>query len=219
MSLRGGRMGKRVGVTYRNPKKAEPYAQALRAAGIEPVLIGPGSEPPIDELDGLLLSGGTDLNPSLFGEEPNAANDEPDDARDAMEKQMLEAALERDMPVLAICRGMQLFNVAHGGTLQQDVAGHRSPGVAEAHRIEVKTGTRLADAMGSGSQSVNSRHHQIVGKVGAGLRVSAVSEEGYPEALERDDKRFALAVQWHPEDLVESRAEAKRLFEAFAKAL
>src|SRR5579872_6299461 len=155
-------MSKRVCVTYRNPKKAEPYAQALRAAGVEPILIGPGAERPIEELDGLLLSGGTDLNPKLFGEEPNAANDEPDDARDAMEQRMLAAALERDMPVLAICRGMQLFNVAHGGTLKQDVAGHRSPGVTEAHRIEVKAGTRLADAIGAGSQTVNSRHHQIV---------------------------------------------------------
>jgi putative glutamine amidotransferase len=212
-------MSKRVGITYREPKKAEAYEQALRAVGIEPVLIEPGAEQPIEELDGLLLSGGTDLNPKLFGEEPHPATDEPDDARDAMERRMLEAALERDIPVLAICRGMQLFNVAHGGTLEQDVEGHRSPGVAEAHRIDVEPGTRLADATGPGAQTVNSRHHQIVGRVGEGLRISAVSEEGYPEALERTDKRFAVAVQWHPEDLVESSKEAKRLFQAFAKAL
>jgi gamma-glutamyl-gamma-aminobutyrate hydrolase PuuD len=110
-------MSKRVGITYRSRKGAEPYEQALRAVGIEPVLIKPGDEAPIEELDGLLLSGGSDLNPRLFGEEPNPATDEPDDARDAMEQRMLEAALDRDMPVLAICRGMQLFNVVHGGTV------------------------------------------------------------------------------------------------------
>jgi putative glutamine amidotransferase len=212
-------MSKRVGVTYRNPKNAEAYQQALRAVGIEPVLIEPGAEPRIEELDGLLLSGGTDLNPKLYGEEPHEANDEPDDARDATEQRMLAAALDRDMPVLAICRGMQLFNVAHGGTLEQHVEGHRMPGEPEAHQIDVEPGTRLADATGPGAQTVNSRHHQIVGRVGEGLRVSAVSAEGYPEALERTDKRFAVAVQWHPEDLVESSPEAKRLFAAFAKAL
>jgi putative glutamine amidotransferase len=212
-------MSKRVGVTYRNPKKAEPYERALRTAGIEPVLIDPASERPIEELDGLLLTGGADVNPKLYGEAAHAANDEPDDALDAMEQRMLEAALERDTPVLAICRGMQLFNVAHGGTLEQHVEGHRMPGILEAHRIDVEAGTRLADAIGSGKQTVNSRHHQIVGRVGEGLRVSAVSEEGYPEALERADKRFAVAVQWHPEDLVERSPEAMRLFAAFAKAL
>jgi putative glutamine amidotransferase len=91
--------------------------------------------------------------------------------------------------------------------------------VAEAHSIGVEAGTRLAQAIGAGTHVVNSRHHQVVDQTGDRLRVSARSEEGYPEALERDDKKFAVAVQWHPEDLVENREEARRLFQAFADSL
>jgi putative glutamine amidotransferase len=212
-------MPKRVGVTFSNPKKVEPYERALRSVGVEPVLISPDDPTPIDGLDGLLLTGGTDLNAKLYNQDPDPANDEPDDARDALEQRLLAAALERDLPVLAICRGMQLFNIAHGGTLEQHVGGHRQPGVIEAHRIGVEPGTRLAEAIGAGNHAVNSRHHQIAARIGHGLRVSARSEEGYAEALERNDRKFAVAVQWHPEDMVDSRAEAKRLFQAFAAAL
>jgi gamma-glutamyl-gamma-aminobutyrate hydrolase PuuD len=212
-------MSKRVGVTFRNPQKVVPYEQALLAVGVEPVRIHPDSPRDLEGLDGLLLSGGTDLNPSRYGQQPHQANDEPDDPRDEMETALLASALERDLPVLAICRGMQLFNVAHGGTLEQHVENHRRPGVNGAHRIGVEPRTRLADAMGFGSHVVNSRHHQVIGRIGDSLRVSARSEEGYAEALERKDKRFALAVQWHPEDLVGIRPEARRLFEAFAASL
>jgi putative glutamine amidotransferase len=159
------------------------------------------------------------VNPKLYHQEPNAANDQPDDERDALEQQMLESALDRDLPVLAICRGMQLFNVVHGGTIEQHVEGHRQPGMAEAHPIGVDAGTRLAEAIGPGTHVVNSRHHQVVDRTGRGLRISAKSEDGYPEALEREDKKFAVAVQWHPEDLIENREDAKRLFQAFADSL
>ena len=212
-------MPKRVAVTYRNLKKVEPYARALRSVGVEPVLIDPEASIPIDGLDGLLLTGGTDLNPKLYHQDRHPAGDPPDDARDALELRLLGAALERDLPVLAICRGMQLFNIAHGGTLLQDVEGHRRPGVPEAHAVTVEAGARLAEAIGPGLHTVNSRHHQIVDGVGAGLRVSARSEEGYPEGLERIDRKFAVAVQWHPEDLVDSHPDAKRLFVAFAGSL
>ena len=212
-------MSKRVGVTYRDARRVVPYEKALREVGIEPVLVRPGDSEPVEGLDGLLLTGGTDVNPRLFRQEPHEANDKPDDERDAMEQRLLESALDRDLPVLAICRGMQLFNVVQGGTLKQHVDGHVQPGVAEAHPIGVEAGTRLAQAIGPGKHLVNSRHHQIVDQTAPGLRVSARSEEGYPEALERDDKKFAVAVQWHPEDLVENREEAKRLFQAFADSL
>jgi putative glutamine amidotransferase len=212
-------MPKRVGVTYREAGKVVPYEKALREVGIEPILIHPGDSQPIEGLDGLLLTGGTDVNSKLYSQEPHDASDKPDDERDAMEQRLLESALERDLPVLAICRGMQLFNVVHGGTIEQHVDGHVKPGVAEAHPIGVEAGTRLAQAIGSGQHLVNSRHHQIVDHTGDGLRVSARSEEGYPEALERTDKKFAVAVQWHPEDLVEKQEEAKRLFQAFADSL
>src|SRR5580704_11380472 len=111
------RLSKRVGVTYSNPDKAEPYRRALEAVGLEPVLIDPDHPQPIDNLDGLLLTGGTDVNPELYHQEPHSATEAPDDARDALERSLLESALTRDIPVLAICRGMQLFNVAQGGTL------------------------------------------------------------------------------------------------------
>src|SRR5260370_40801943 len=137
-------MSKRVGVTYRDPGKVVPYEKALRAVGLEPVLIHPGDSEPVENLDGLLLTGGTDVNPKLFRQEPHEASDTPDEERDAMEQRLLESALERDLPVLAICRGMQLFNVVHGGTLAQHVEGHVSPGVADAHPIGVGAGTRLA---------------------------------------------------------------------------
>ncbi len=212
-------MPKRVGITYRNAGKVVPYERALLAVGIESVLIHPDAPISLDGLDGLLLSGGSDLNPKLYGHARHEANDEPDDARDALEQRLLASAMERDLPLLAICRGMQLFNVAHGGTLEQHVEDHRQPGVPEAHRIEVEPGTRLAEAIGPGSHMVNSRHHQIVGRIGGTLRISARSGEGYAEALERNDRRFAVAVQWHPEDLVDSHPEAKRLFAAFAGSL
>ena len=212
-------MPKRVGVTYRDAAKVVPYEKALREVGIEPVRIRPGDSEPVEGLDGLLLTGGVDVNPRLFRQEPHEANDKPDDERDAMEQRLLESALDQDLPVLAICRGMQLFNVVHGGTIAQHVEGHRQPGVDEAHPIGVEAGTRLAQAIGPGPHLVNSRHHQIVDQTGDGLRVTARSEEGYPEALERDDKKFAVAVQWHPEDLVENHEEARRLFQAFADSL
>ncbi len=197
----------------------EPYRKALLSVGIEPVLIDPESELAIDDLDGLMLTGGTDLNPQLYGQTPHPESEAPDDARDAMEQRMLAAALERDLPVLAICRGMQLFNVAHGGALDQHVESHRQKGVDDAHRIDVAPGTKMAEITGRPTAVVNSRHHQIVSRIGQGLIVSARSPEGYPEALEREDKRFAVAVQWHPEDLVERNGDAKRLFQAFADAL
>jgi len=212
-------VSKRVGITYGNIAKVEPYAKALRSVGVEPVLIDASSDAQIEELDGLLLSGGTDLNPKLYGQEPRPENDAPDDARDAMEQRLLAEALDRDLPVLAICRGMQLFNVAHGGALDQHVESHRQKGVTDAHAIEVQPGTKLAAVTRGAKTVVNSRHHQIVDRVGDGLVVSARSPEGYPEALERNDKRFAVAVQWHPEDLVERNPDAKRLFLAFAEAL
>lgn len=212
-------MLKRVGVTHGNPEKAKPYVDALQGAGIEPLLIRPGERTSVEGLDGLLITGGPDLNPRLYNQAKDPAAEQPDDERDALEKLLLEDAMERDLPVLAICRGMQLFNVAHGGTLHQHIENHRQPGVDNAHRIHVKPDTRLAEIIDSGAHTVNSRHHQAIGEVGRGLAVSAKSDDGHIEALERADKKFAVAVQWHPEDLVEKDVEAKKLFEAFAKAL
>jgi putative glutamine amidotransferase len=219
-------MSRRAALTYREPRKAEPYADAMRDAGVEPVLIAPDSPRTLEGLEGLLLSGGTDLNPLLYGAAPQPEDEPADDERDALEAGLMAEALAKDVPILAICRGMQLFNVVHGGTLNQHLDNwpvHRVTGSdpAEAvHQIEVQAGTRLAAILGEGIHAVNSRHHQAVGRVGKGIRVTARSiPDGVVEAMERDDRRFVLAVQWHPEDQVRRDWEQKKLFQAFGKAL
>jgi putative glutamine amidotransferase len=220
-----GRLPK-AGLTFRYPHKAEPYAEALRQAGIEPVPISSGQPRSLAGLQGLLLSGGTDLNPALYDAAPHPGNETPDDARDELETRLLREALAADLPVLAICRGMQLFNVAHGGTLVQhleNTAEHQVHGddvALPAHYILVEQDSRLAAILGEGAHAVNSRHHQAVERVGAGLLVTARSTpDGVIEALERGDRRFALAVQWHPEDQVRRDAAQRKLFQAFAEAL
>ena len=216
----------KAALTFRYPHKAEPYAEALRQAGIEPVLISSGQPLSLAGLQGLMLSGGTDLNPARYGAPPHPGNETPDDARDELETSLLREALAANLPVLAICRGMQLFNVAQGGTLIQDLENsavhqvHGSDPGLPAHQILVEPDTRLAAILGAGAHAVNSRHHQAVERVGAGLRVTARSTpDGVIEALERSDRRFALAVQWHPEDQALRDATQMKLFEAFAAAL
>jgi putative glutamine amidotransferase len=216
-------MAKRVGVTYGFDDKLRAYTEALRLAGLEPVpLLAPGPDS-LDGLDGLLVSGGTDLDPRLYGQDPVPEAEAPDPPRDAMEARLLKEALDADLPVLAICRGMQIFNVVHGGTLEQHlptVQRHVARGIFDAHAVDVAAGSRLADISGSAYYSVNSRHHQGVLRLGEGLIVTAhAPEDGVIEALERPDRRFAVAVQWHPEDRVAGSEEDRRLFEAFAQSL
>ena len=207
---------KRAAITYRDHKRIEPYADALRAVQIEPVLLTPDQDSGWGSFSGLLLSGGTDVGSALYGQDPDPASDSPDVERDALEQRLLREALAANLPVLAICRGMQLFNVNHaGGTLVQDLEGHRLPKNG-THHVEIYHGTRLADIFGAGLHSVNSRHHQAVAHVGEGLTVSAKSPGGVVEGLERPDLRFAIGVQWHPEDQM---PQQRRLFEAFRDAL
>jgi putative glutamine amidotransferase len=204
---------KRAALTYRDEKRIAPYADALRGAGIEPTMVTPDA--PLDSLDGmgLVLAGGTDVAPRLYGADAEPLTEAPDKERDALEQKLLRQALEKDLPVLAICRGMQLFNVTHpGGTLIQHIQGHR----VALHDATVAGGTELAAIFGVGVRPVNSRHHQAVGRVGEGLIVSARAADGVIEALERSDRRFAVAVQWHPEDLM---PQDRALFEAFRDSL
>ncbi len=209
------------------PDQSAPYEQALRDAGIEPVLIQPGADVPTD-VAGLLLMGGTDVNPTRFGEAPQAETDDPDDARDELECNLIQEFLGRDLPVLAICRGVQILNVEHGGTLVQhlDSTAHHQVRTPEykgrpAHGVEIVPGTKLAAIEGAPfALSVNSRHHQAVGKLGEGLRVSARDpEDGTIEAVERPDKRFVVGVQWHPENMSAGDERQAKLFRAFAEAL
>lgn len=216
----------KAALTFRETNKAAAYADALRDAGVEPVLISPAEAGSLQGLNGLLLSGGTDLNPARYGRTPHPLTEEPDDARDQLEFALLNEALAADLPVLAICRGLQLFNVAHGGTLIQhlddsgfhEVRGHDP--AAPAHRILVEPHTRLASILGPGAHAVNSRHHQAVERVGAGLLITARSTpDGVIEALERIDYPFAVAVQWHPEDQARRDSEQRKLFLAFAEGM
>lgn len=219
----------RVGVTFRFESKVVRYEFALRQVGIDPVRISPDVPRSIESLDGLVLTGGTDINPARYGQDRHAVTEDPDDARDELEIRLLHIALDLGLPVLAICRGMQLFNVAHGGTLIQhlataDLHSQKMPAAepgkhGPAHEVHVHANTQLARIIGEGTHQVNSRHHQAVDRVGDGLIVSAISTDGVIEAVERPDKPFALAVEWHPEDRVISSEADRKLFEAFASQL
>ncbi len=216
---------KRVGVSFRLLDKAPPYENAVRLAGLDPVRVTPDAPVPLDGLDGLVLTGGTDIDPALFGEEREPHTDDPDRERDRLEMELLTHALDRDLPVLAICRGMQLFNVFHSGTLIQHLEHSKRHSVREkpphedVHSVRICPGTRAAAIYRDANYGVNSRHHQGVDRVGKDLLVSGVSDDGLVEILERPDRRFAIGVQWHPEDRVEHCPADRRLFEAFAEAV
>jgi putative glutamine amidotransferase len=197
------------------------YVRAVEKAGGRALLIPPsedGVEETLDALDGVLLSGGSDLDPGLYDQEPHDETFGVHDARDRAELALLEAALERDMPVLAICRGSQVLNVARGGDLVQhlpDVVGdekHKhTPGTYADHDVTVEGGTRLASLLGDRAP-VKSHHHQGIGRIGEGLRVAAHAEDGTVEAVEDPNRRFAVGVLWHPE-----AGEDARLFEELVR--
>ncbi len=218
-------MSKRAGVTHSDSYNVDAYLAALEAAGVTPILISPKCERNLDDLDGLVLCGGTDLNPDLYGEPRDPEADDPEDNLDKLELALLLDALDRDLPVLAICRGLQLFNVAHRGTLDQHIAGwsvhrmYKTPKPQPTHMVEVVAGSRLAAITGPGEVAVNSRHHQAVKKLGDGLIVSARARDGVIEGLERADRKFAVAVQWHPEDQATIDPIQAGLFSAFGAAL
>jgi putative glutamine amidotransferase len=184
------------------------YVEAVHRAGGRPLIVPPsddGIEETLDALDGILFSGGSDIDPDLYGAEahPETNGVRPD--RDRAEIALLRAALDRDMPVLAICRGSQVMNVARGGDIVQhlpEVVGdnkHKhTPGVYADHDVELKAGSRLQRVLGERAP-VKSHHHQGYGRIGDGLVPAARAEDGTVEALEDPAQRFALAVLWHPE--------------------
>lgn len=171
-------------------------------------------EPGASSWDGVLLCGGHDIDPAHYGEAPDPQLGELDPPRDIFELDVVWDALERDLPVLAICRGMQLLNVACGGTLRQHIEGHK--GVT--HPITVAGGSQLATITGQSSYLVNSRHHQAIAELGERLLVSARAEN-IVEAIEMPGKRFVVGVQWHPEDRVQTDVPDRALFQAFAASL
>ena len=184
------------------------YVKAVEHAGGRALVVPPteeGLDETLDALDGVIFSGGGDLDPSLYDAEPHPETDAPKEARDAAELRMLQAALDRDMPVLAICRGSQVLNVARGGDLVQhlpDEVGHErhkhEPGSFSDHEVEVAEGSRLGSLLGD--RAPVKSHHQGYGRIGEGLRSVAWAEDGIVEGLEDPEKRFALGVLWHPEE-------------------
>jgi putative glutamine amidotransferase len=184
------------------------YVEAVERAGGRPVLIPPseeGVEETLEALDGIVFSGGADVDPSIYGADPHPETDSPQARRDAGELALLRGALEQDMPTLAICRGFQLLNVARGGDLVQHLpekVGHDQhkevPGTFSEHPVEVRSGTRLAAMIGS-TPGVASHHHQSIGRVGDGLVETAWAADGTLEGVEDPSLRFAIGVQWHPE--------------------
>jgi len=205
------RVNARVGLTYRYEKKAEPYKEALRAAGLEPVDFIPGrSGAGLNGLSGLLLSGGSDIEPNFYGHSDQGSRS-PDRERDEMELALAQEVLRSGMPVLAICRGMQLLNVRLGGTLVQDIGeGHTHV----EHPVRIVEGSRLHSIFGP-QATVNSRHHQALDRLGEGLVITATAPDGIVEGVERAGEPFVVGVQWHPEDLQAPRV----LFESFADAV
>lgn len=216
----------RVAVTYREPEKLSPYIDALSGYGVEAVALLPNRKHSIAGFHGLLLSGGTDINPSLYKQKRIAETDEPDHLRDEMEKRLLEEALSINLPILGICRGMQLFNIFYGGTLTQhlnnaDRHHHRfSTDVFSAiHSVNIQSKTKLGEICKDGHHIVNSRHHQGIKKIGMALIISAISDDGLIEAIEDPAKSFAIAVQWHPEDRIKSSPKDAAIFASFISAL
>ncbi len=219
----------------------QQYVEAVEAAGGEAVPLFPGAQPDgaLERLDGLVLTGGRDIDPGHYGEELRDGWDvDVDRERDVLELPLARAAVERDLPVLGICRGIQVLNVALGGTLQQDVDIERSgrqawshqqrrslpdaPLDASIHDVDVKPESRLHEIAGAGRLGVNTFHHQAIARLAPELVATAQSVEpgapGLIEAVEAPQRRFVLGVQWHPERMWRRDGAAARLFAALVRA-
>jgi putative glutamine amidotransferase len=208
------------------------YVHALENAGLVPVVVPPLTSNEsvhaiLSRVDGLLLTGGEDVEPSLYGQPRSPNCGEPNVQRDHTEIALVKAARDLRLPVLAICRGPQLLNVALGGTLIQDIPAEianalphnaRDDRAARVHKVSIDEGSKLADAIGETNITVNSLHHQSVRDVAPGLRASAKAPDGVVEGIEsRDDDWWAVGVQWHPEEMSDSPEPWDRgIFRAFA---
>ncbi|MQG75738.1 MAG: gamma-glutamyl-gamma-aminobutyrate hydrolase family protein [SAR202 cluster bacterium] len=208
-------------------KQAKLYVDALMPWNAEPLVVTPGGMSPgkaLERMDGLLLIGGADVHPHRYGKEPDpGVTLELDEAQDGLDIELLEGALARDIPVVAICRGMQLLNVVSGGTLIQHIPGHRNEepdasNISIQHRIWIAPGSKLASVVGAGGQvRVNSLHHQglMEAQRAPVLMTTAYGvTDGLVEALESPHHRFVVAVQCHPELADELPEQFQRLFAA-----
>ena len=214
------KMGTKNGYNY-IPKQ---YVEAIEAVGGVPLLIPLlKSKECINEvarkIDGLLLSGGADINPAIYNEKPNKI-EQVDVTRDSFEIYLTKLAIQLRLPILGICRGCQILNVAMGGALNQHILKHRQeePRGYSTHGIEVKKGTLLFDIIGKEHVIVNSWHHQSIKTVAQGFKISAVASDGVIEAIEANSHRFMLGVQFHAEDLWQNDHLFKNIFSKFVES-
>ncbi len=207
------------------------YVHRLTAAGAAPVIVPllPDDEALraiYERLDGLFLAGGVDVDPAYYGESPHPKLGDVNRDRDRVELTLLRWALEDDLPILAVCRGIQVLNVAAGGTLYQDIEAqvphaiqhnyHKiKPRHYRAHEVTVEPESRLAAVIGAGAVGVNSLHHQAVKDVAPGFCATAWAEDGVIEGIEGLNGHFAVGVQWHPEALAEQDRAMQALFDRF----
>lgn len=218
-----------IGVTPCN--RLDDYLESVKRAGGEPFVLKNSDTPAnvIARIDGLLLTGGPDVDPALYGQDPHERT-EVDRERDRFEVPLARAALAADAPLLAICRGVQVLNVAAGGTLVQDLPSLAASDLQHsidvpknhvAHTVRIEPGTRLAAVIGLADRidacAVNSRHHQAVDAVAPSFIISAVSPDGVIEAIERASAPYCLGVQWHPENFWRT-GEFDGLFRSFIEA-
>jgi putative glutamine amidotransferase len=220
-----------IGVT--RCSRLDDYIASVERAGARPRVLEVSESPRklIGEIHGLLLTGGGDVDPALYGEERHQTVEDAEPGRDEFEIDLARRALSADLPVLAICRGAQVLNVATGGTLVQDIPSAvgsglrhaiRDPRDAVAHTVQVTPGSRLETALGAAIDAsracrVNSRHHQSVARIGSGLVASAVASDGVVEAIEAKSAGYCLGVQWHPENFWRT-GEFSPLFDSFVSA-
>lgn len=214
------------------------YVRVLTSVGAVPWLIPlmPDDEPTLraiyDRLDGVFLTGGVDMTPVNYGEQRHEKCGPTDPARDAVELRLIRWAREDNKPVLGVCRGIQVINVACGGTLYQDLQAQLTGSIKHdyfpptggftrsslTHDVEVDRNSRLGRIMGVARASVNSMHHQGIKDLGDGLRSSVLAPDGVIEGIEGTNGHFMVGVQWHPEELFESQPEMRQLFDQFISA-
>jgi gamma-glutamyl-gamma-aminobutyrate hydrolase PuuD len=210
----------------------ESYSTAIKACGAASLLIPTDQDPSdlqniLQRIDGLILGGGVDIHPRRYGEMPLPGLGEVDDLRDRMEISAVHQALKLNLPLLAICRGIQVLNVTLGGSLYQDITRQQpeallhAPSVDKAvatHTVALTPETCIQRLMGRRRIWVNSQHHQAILKPAPGLRVTGLAPDGIIEAVELPEHRFVMGVQWHPEGTLPNDRYAKKLFQALVQA-